>query len=322
MVYNKQEGHKLDKDEVDLLINFIGQRVWWKTQTQDYKMVRNAVATMWAHIAFDNIQFSHLYIQEMFKAISGANFMVVKKYERPLLSLIKLRDAYQKQRINIVLNNLYDVFRKNTQFWKFCDQLIELTYKLTLRSRMFAQELSKNQNLYRMIEQITRENPSFPYNQQRIKIFREGVINWNHLNSKKNLVNQTRVDHITRYSKQRLANLAKAIEAGKGTGSSDQYDDQNLQLEEETTELGDDSDDDCYGHLFREGEYVDAFFSRNTVPGWYQAKVVFALEEMIKVQTTMPNASKHDCWVELESQNLAWLNTFTKNDKSENFQYF
>ena len=91
---------------------------------------------------------------------------------------------------------------------------------------MFAQELSKNQNLYRMIEQITRENPSFPYNQQRIKIFREGVINWQHLNSKKNLVNQTRVDHITRYSKQRLANLARAIEAGKGPGSSDQQEDQ------------------------------------------------------------------------------------------------
>ena len=158
----------------------------------------------------------------MFKAISAANFMVVKKYERPLLTLIKLRDAYQKQRINIVLNNLYDVFRKSTQYWKFCDQLIELTYKLTLRNRMFAQELSKNQNLYRMIEQITRENPSFPYNQQRIKIFREGVINWQHMNKKNNLVNQTRVDHITRYSKQRLANLARAIEAGKVTGSQEQ----------------------------------------------------------------------------------------------------
>jgi hypothetical protein len=88
----------------------------------------------------------------MFKAIASSNFMVVKKYERPLLSLIKLRDTYQKQRINIVLNNLYDVFRKSTQYWKFCDQLIELTFKLTLRSRMFAHELSKNQNLYHMIE--------------------------------------------------------------------------------------------------------------------------------------------------------------------------
>jgi len=215
MVFNNQDGHKLDKDEVDLLINFIAHRVWWKTQSQEFKMLRNAVANMWAHIAFDNIQFSHLYIQEIFKAIASSNFMVVKKYERPLLSLIKLRDTYQKQRINIVLNNLYDVFRKSTQYWKFCDQLIELTFKLTLRDRMFAHELSKNQNLYHMIEQMTKENPSFPYNQQRIKIFKEGVINWKNQNNKNGLLNQTRVDHITKYSKQRLANLAKAIEAGK-----------------------------------------------------------------------------------------------------------
>ena len=92
------------------------------------------------------------------------DFMVVKTYERPILNLVKLNDVYQKQRINIVLNNLYDLFRKSTQFWKFCDQLIELTYKLTLRNRVFAHELSKNQNLYHMIEQMTKENPSFPYN--------------------------------------------------------------------------------------------------------------------------------------------------------------
>ena len=49
---------------------------------------------MWAYIAYDNIQFSHLYIQEIFKTIGTSNFMVVKKYERPLLTLIKLKDAY------------------------------------------------------------------------------------------------------------------------------------------------------------------------------------------------------------------------------------
>ena len=139
------------------------------------------------------------------------------------------------------------------------------------------------------------------------------------MNKKNNLVNQTRVDHITRYSKQRLANLARAIEAGR---VNQEQEDSKQQPTEDTTELGDDSDDDCYGHVFKEGEYVDAFFSRNTTPGWYQAKVVFALEEMIKVQTTMPSGAKHDCWVELESHSLAWLNTYTKNDKSENFLYF
>ena len=40
-------------------------------------------------------------------------------------------------------------------------------------------------------------------------------------------------------------------------------------MPDEQTELGDDSDDDCYGHVFRENEYVDAYFSRNTTPGWY-----------------------------------------------------
>lgn len=72
-----------------------------------------------------------------------------------------------------------------------------------------------------MIEQMTKENPSFPYNQQRIKIFKEGIINWSNQNNKKGLLNQTRVDHITKYSKQRLANLAKAIESGKFPGGTE-----------------------------------------------------------------------------------------------------
>ena len=72
------------------------------------------------------------------------DFIVAKAHERPILNLVKLSDVYQKQRINIILNNLYDLFRKSTQYWKFCDQLIEMTYKLTLRNRVFAHELSKN----------------------------------------------------------------------------------------------------------------------------------------------------------------------------------
>ena len=62
MVYRDQEGHKLDKDEVDLVVNFVANKVWWRTQTQDFKVVRNATSMMWAYIAFDNIQFSHIYI--------------------------------------------------------------------------------------------------------------------------------------------------------------------------------------------------------------------------------------------------------------------
>ena len=40
--------------------------------------------------------------------------------------------------------------------------MIELILKLSTRSQAFAQELYKNKNIVRMIEQITKENPSFP----------------------------------------------------------------------------------------------------------------------------------------------------------------
>lgn len=56
--------------------------------------------------------------------------------------------------------------------------MIELTYKLAKRCRMFAAEMAKSKNLINMISTITRENPCFPYNQGRIKIFRDGHINW------------------------------------------------------------------------------------------------------------------------------------------------
>ena len=177
--------------------------------------MRNSVARLFAHIAFNNLQFSHAYIEEIFKIINSDNFIVVKKYERPLLLLVQIEDPYQKERISRVLNNLYEVFRKNTMFWKFCDQLIELTLKLAMRCPTFAFEMSKSKNLFRMIEQMTKENPSFPYNQQRMKIFRDGFINWQHLNNKKSIVNQTRVEQISNYSRQRLERLSQSITYGK-----------------------------------------------------------------------------------------------------------
>ena len=144
---------------------------------------------MFAYISYQNKEFSHVYIQESFKVISVSNFMVVKKYERPLLVLVKMQDAYQRERVTRILNSLYEVFRKNTQFWKFCDSLIELTFKLAKSCQMFACEMAKSKNLINMISTITKENPCFPYNQGRIKIFGEGTINWQLVNKDKKLVN-------------------------------------------------------------------------------------------------------------------------------------
>ena len=43
---------------------------------------------------------------------------------------------------------------------------------------------------------------------------------------------------------------------------------------------------------------------------------------MVKVQTTFANELKQECWVELESNKLAYRGTYTKNEKMDNFFYF
>lgn len=77
---------------------------------------------------------------------------------------------------------------------------------------MFAMEMGKSRNLMTMIATITRENPSFPYNQGRIKIFRDGIINWQHINKEKKLVDQSKVDSVANYSKKRLEKLNRVVE--------------------------------------------------------------------------------------------------------------
>jgi len=104
-----------------LIVNETANRIWWRSTSNEYPVVHNSVSDMFAHIAFDNIHFSLFYIKEIFTAINQNNFIIVKKYERPLIQLLKLNDNYQKERISRVLNSLYEVFKKNYTYWKFCD---------------------------------------------------------------------------------------------------------------------------------------------------------------------------------------------------------
>ena len=215
-------------------------------------MVRNAVADMFGYVAQDNREFSNVYIQEIFKVMAVSNFMVVKRYERPLLVLVRINDAYQKERITRILNNLYECFRKNTMLWKFCDSMIELTLKLAKRCNVFAAEMCKSRNMHNLIQTMTRENPSFPYNQGRLKIFRDGVINWQHINREKKLVNQSKVDYITNYSKKRMDELNKVLKIAEKMG-------ENAQASASQENENDfDSDDDLYGQTLEIGSYVDA----------------------------------------------------------------
>ena len=99
---------------------------------------------------------------------------------------------------------------------------------------------------------MTRENPSFPYNQGRLKIFRDGVINWQHINREKKLVNQSKVDYITNYSKKRMEELNKVLKIAEKMG-------ENTQAASSMENENDfDSDDDLYGETLEIGSYVDA----------------------------------------------------------------
>ena len=65
--------------------------------------------------------------------------------------MLSVNDEYQNERIVRVLNSLYDHMKKNTQFWKVVDSLIELILKLLRRNRPFAVEFLKNKNILTMV---------------------------------------------------------------------------------------------------------------------------------------------------------------------------
>ena len=49
---------------------------------------------MFGYVAQDNREFSNVYIMEIFKVMAVSNFMIVKRYERPLLILVRINDVY------------------------------------------------------------------------------------------------------------------------------------------------------------------------------------------------------------------------------------
>ena len=85
-----------------------------------------------------------------------------------------------------------------------------------------------------------------------MKIFRDGVINWQHQTKSKKLVNQGKVDWITSYTKKRLTLLNQVIEQAKNLPDTAASDVQVAQ------QAGCDSDDDFYGQQLQQGQLIDA----------------------------------------------------------------
>jgi hypothetical protein len=87
-------SHQLDQDELDMLINELGNRNWLLQQGADYPLFKNSLAQMYAHISFDNQPFTKLYLEYIFGIISSHDFDRVRRFERPLLLLVQLPDDY------------------------------------------------------------------------------------------------------------------------------------------------------------------------------------------------------------------------------------
>jgi len=64
--------------------------------------------------------------------------MTIKRLERHLVDLVAISDEWQSERVIRVLNNLYEQMKKNTQYWKVVDSLIEMTLKLARKNQLFA----------------------------------------------------------------------------------------------------------------------------------------------------------------------------------------
>jgi len=112
-----------DADEINMLINELANRAWLTKQGSEIPVFKNSLSSMYAHISFENREFSKLYVQHIITTMAANDFQIVKRFERPLLLLVQIPDTYQPERIKNVLNSLYELAMKNTQFWSFCNAL-------------------------------------------------------------------------------------------------------------------------------------------------------------------------------------------------------
>jgi hypothetical protein len=71
-----------------MLINELGNRSWLHQQGADYPLFKNSLSQMYAHISFENPQFSKLYIEYIFATIGTHDYDRIRRFERPLLLLV------------------------------------------------------------------------------------------------------------------------------------------------------------------------------------------------------------------------------------------
>ena len=80
-----------DAEEFSMILNH-SHDFWWSNCTQ--KVCRNSLALMFAHISFENKEFSVSYMQTLFFNYNKSTFETMKTFERPILKLFQIQDSY------------------------------------------------------------------------------------------------------------------------------------------------------------------------------------------------------------------------------------
>lgn len=67
------------------------------------KLSRNAVADMYAHISWEDLDFTKAYIHQLISFVEDATFDKLVKFERPLTKVTCLQDVHENVRVSLIL---------------------------------------------------------------------------------------------------------------------------------------------------------------------------------------------------------------------------
>jgi len=157
---------------------------WWVIEHS--KLARNSISIMFAHVSFENREFSSEYISTQIELVSREQSLFIRLFERPLLRIVQVNDKLQGERIKRTIHKLHELFKLNTSCFIQCDSIIEIVLKLSLRCPDFAMAMIKNHTDFcKTMERWCRENPTLPIvGQSKLRVFKEGQgIRWSDIKS-------------------------------------------------------------------------------------------------------------------------------------------
>lgn len=149
---------------------------------------------MYAHMSFQNKEFSLMVLTVLNIGLQKSTFDEMKFYERALIKQLLIKDQYQPDRTKKALNNIYEIMKLNVSFYKEMDSLIDLVYKICQRSPFAVDMINKTPQYLQYIQTWCNSNPHFPLNLNKNRVFKAGLISWN--NIKNVVINQQSKSHL------------------------------------------------------------------------------------------------------------------------------